>query len=157
MLFIFIDFIDFLVLKGCINITDQVIYAIADCCKHLEALGIEHCTMVSDEALAYIPPSLHKLTFLSADSCGFIGNTTCWALAAHLKTIKDLYLNNCVYITDESIDILTSHCDKVSYSFEFITFYFDPLSFLSLFMSVLKNVPSLMLESSISLTVVSFW
>ncbi len=75
--------------------------------------------MLSDQALSIIPSSLTKLTFLSVDSCGFVGNMTCWALANHLAIIKDLYLNNCVYIDDTSMDIVSSYCHNVSLSLSF--------------------------------------
>lgn len=55
-----------------------------------------------------------NLVFLSADSCSKIGLITANALAQYSHAnLQDLYLNSCVELTDDDVELITKHCNQV--------------------------------------------
>ncbi|CAH1773532.1 unnamed protein product [Owenia fusiformis] len=101
-------------LRRCLTMTDPGVVALATNCPRLRELNIGGCTQITDV-------SLHALANCKYLECINIANTDitdngviALAMGSCAKALKEVHMDHCKNITDESIEGLLQMCPRIN-------------------------------------------
>ena len=90
-------------LRGCIELTDVSIKAIAKYCKDLTHLDVSMCDNLTDASITAIAQNGPSLTYLDVSWCSNLTSTSIIEIAKHCTRLTYLSVDSCMNLTDASI------------------------------------------------------
>ena len=93
-------------LSGQVCITDESLFRIQACLRHLKMLYLKGCDRVSDVGLAVLSQGLPELTSIAVTDCHRITDLGVEALSFHCRKLQSVDLSGCFNISDASIECL---------------------------------------------------
>ena len=90
-------------LRGCIELTDVSIKAIAKYCKDLTHLDVSMCNNLTDASITAIAQNCPSFTYLDVSGCSNLTSTSIIEIAKHCTRLTYLSVDSCMNLTDASI------------------------------------------------------
>ncbi|XP_071494484.1 protein AMN1 homolog [Diadema antillarum] len=102
-------------LRRCVNITDEAVVTLAQSCRQLVELNLGGCPRLTDESLLAIGQNCRTLRSLNVSKTqvtdeGII--SLCMGVCK--QSLMELHLNNCVLLTDESVEAVVNFCPRIA-------------------------------------------
>jgi hypothetical protein len=94
------DAVVFVSLKGCSNITDAAVQALAVHCTGIQTIDLNGCSNITDAAVQALAVHCTGIQTIDLNGCSNITGAAVQALAVHCTGIQTIDLNGCSNITD---------------------------------------------------------
>ena len=101
-------------LRGCRNITDAAITALAANCANLTDINLWGCRNITDAAMTALAGNCANLTAVDLCNCDKITDAAITALAANCANLTTINLWGCRNITDAAITALAASCANLT-------------------------------------------
>lgn len=104
--------LEILDIRACENVTDHGVYMVGQKCKKLKALNLgrkRRGHLITDHSVCAVALNNPNLTTVGVAGC-YITDRSFWQLTLSCgKRLERLSLNNCPYISDQSIPVILHH------------------------------------------------
>ncbi|XP_041351684.1 protein AMN1 homolog isoform X2 [Gigantopelta aegis] len=102
-------------LRRCTNITDEAIISLSENCPLLSELNIGGCSRITDCSLESLGKYSKKLSSVNFSRASVSDNGV-FSLANGVcsKSLKEVHMNNCENLTDESVEAIVQFCPGIS-------------------------------------------
>ena len=105
-------------LKGCVQVTDAGIEALAKNCTSLTAINLEWCQQVTDAGIEALAKNCTSLTVInlagSYNNPSQVTDAGIEALAKSCTSLTEINLGNCNQVTDAGIEALAKNCTSLT-------------------------------------------
>ncbi|KAJ8600516.1 hypothetical protein CTAYLR_009214 [Chrysophaeum taylorii] len=101
------------VLRGCANLTDAAITAVADKCPNLEELYVSRCGNLMDAAIRAVAMRCKNLAKLNVSWCHNLTDVAITAVANNCPKFAQLNVSKCVNLTDAAITAVAENCPNL--------------------------------------------
>ena len=101
-------------LRRCVRIADDAIVSLSENCPRLEQLNVGACPRITDQSLIALGTNSSKLSCLNISGTKITDagiQSLCEGLLSSM--LNELHINNCLNLTDESVNYVTRSCPKI--------------------------------------------
>ncbi|XP_078000622.1 protein AMN1 homolog [Glandiceps talaboti] len=102
-------------LRRCLNVTDEAIITLAECCRQLMRLNIGGCNQITDLSLAALGRHSRMLRSINFSRTKVTDDGVVSLVTGCCKqSLVEVHMSHCIRLTDESVEAVMECCPRVS-------------------------------------------